>query len=198
MTTAPPDLRTSQVLETRRRIGFAVAEILAGGGASDLSFPEVAERAGVSLRTVYRHFPNKEALAVGALQAGSERAFADHPLDEQRLDSLEPFLRVLWTELMANRDLVVAQHMSAAGRSLRAERLRDRRGIVDGAIRRDEPDLSAEDRDRLSAIASVLTSGSVLLDLVEGLEVSVDEAAALAAFTIEAVLDRVRREGGPR
>jgi AcrR family transcriptional regulator len=198
MPTAPPDLRSTQISETRRRIALAVAEVLADGGAAELSFPAVAERANVSLRTVYRHFPNKDALAAGALQAGSERTLAVHPLDELGLDDVRPFLRDLWSELIELRDLVTAGQMTPHGREVRGERLRQRREIVRAAVERDDPELDATSAERLANLVTPLMSGALLLDFVEGLGVDVDEAALLAAYAIEAALERVRREGGLR
>jgi AcrR family transcriptional regulator len=198
MTVARPDLRSTQVDDTHKRIATAVAEVLADGGAAELSFPAVAERANVSLRTVYRHFPNKETLAAGALHAGSERALALHPVDELRLDDMRPFMHDLWTELLEHRDLVTAQQMTPLGREMRGERMRQRREIVRRAIERDDPALDVESVERLADLATPLMSGALLLDFVEGLGVEVDEAALLAAYAIEAALDRVRREGAFR
>jgi AcrR family transcriptional regulator len=158
----------------------------------------VADRANVSLRTVYRHFPNKESLAAGALHAGSERALAAHPLDELRLDDMRPFVRDLWVELLEHRDLVAAQQMSPVGREMRGERLRQRREIVRRAIERDDPELDATSVERLANVVTPLMSGALLLDFVENLGVDVEEAALLAAYAIEAALAQVRREGAFR
>src|ERR1700758_3912694 len=54
--------RDRQRQETREQILRAVARQLEAGEMEDLSFAEVAKEAGVGERTVYRHFPTKEAL----------------------------------------------------------------------------------------------------------------------------------------
>src|ERR1700758_3977205 len=54
--------RDRQRQETREQILRAVARQLEAGEMEDLSFAEVAKDAGVGERTVYRHFPTKEAL----------------------------------------------------------------------------------------------------------------------------------------
>ncbi len=54
------ELRTEQAERTRERILEALVEQL-GEGNEDFSIPRVAERAGVSVRTVYHHFPNRDA-----------------------------------------------------------------------------------------------------------------------------------------
>ena len=63
-----PSLRASQAAATRRRIVDGLLALLAEDHPATLSVPAVARRAGVSVATVYRYFPTKEAL----LDAGSE------------------------------------------------------------------------------------------------------------------------------
>jgi|GEM_PF-818949 len=61
-------LRQKQAAATRELILQALAEQLAVGGLPEFSIAEAAQRAGVATRTIYRYFPNREALldAVGA------------------------------------------------------------------------------------------------------------------------------------
>ncbi|WP_448570156.1 TetR/AcrR family transcriptional regulator [Trichothermofontia sp.] len=61
-------LRQQQAAATRELILRALAEQLAVGGLQEFSIADAAQRAGVATRTIYRYFPNREALldAVGA------------------------------------------------------------------------------------------------------------------------------------
>ena len=60
-------LRERQTEQTRELILQALTEQLAEGGLADFNIPAVARRAGISVRTVYRYFPTRDALlaAVG-------------------------------------------------------------------------------------------------------------------------------------
>ena len=71
--TMPPtryvsNLRDRQKAETHDQILRAVATRLESGGLEELSFAEIAAEATVGERTVYRHFPTREAL-MGAFWA---------------------------------------------------------------------------------------------------------------------------------
>src|SRR5262245_28488143 len=58
-------LRDEQARRTRDRILDALVELLADRRADDITTREIAERAGVSQPTVYRHFPDRTALLAG-------------------------------------------------------------------------------------------------------------------------------------
>ena len=60
-------LRAEQAEQTRVRIVQAAVDLLSEGDAGDLSMPDVAERAGVSVRTVYRSFANRDELLDGVI-----------------------------------------------------------------------------------------------------------------------------------
>jgi AcrR family transcriptional regulator len=189
------DVRTRQLAATRQRIARAVAEVVVSEGAALLSFPLVADRAGVSLRTVYRHFPNKDALVTAALEAGSERTVSAFPSGERSVPRLRELIRALWAELDENRDLVLAQQTTPAGRALRGERLRRRRDEIRASLSDDVPGLDEAGYDRLAALCTVLFSSHLLVDLTDELGVDRDTAAGLAAYALEATCERARREG---
>ena len=96
---------TRQRLTDRKRVaivGAAIEEFLAAGYDAT-SMDRIAARANVSKRTVYNHFPSKEALFAAILhqlwdasQTGDAPAYrADEPLRAQLLDLLDRKLRLL-------------------------------------------------------------------------------------------------------
>jgi AcrR family transcriptional regulator len=60
-------LRAEQAEQTKARVVQAAVDLLAEGDAGDLSMAEVAERAGVSVRTAYRSFATKDELLDGVI-----------------------------------------------------------------------------------------------------------------------------------
>ncbi|HKR89731.1 MAG TPA: glycosyltransferase, partial [Phenylobacterium sp.] len=94
-----PNARDRQREETREQILRAVARQLEAGEMEDLSFAEVAKEAKVGERTVYRHFPTKEAL-LGAFwswmqtQAQAQaQALALAPVERPRPSPVMPRIR---------------------------------------------------------------------------------------------------------
>lgn len=59
------DLRKAQTELTREKIQSAAASLLEEAGAEGITFKAVAERAGVTEMTVYRHFPTRDELVQG-------------------------------------------------------------------------------------------------------------------------------------
>jgi AcrR family transcriptional regulator len=70
--------------ETRRRITESAVELHGTVGPARTSISAVAERAGVRRSTVYRHFPDDEAL----FGACSSHWAAANPLTEQMMENL--------------------------------------------------------------------------------------------------------------
>jgi AcrR family transcriptional regulator len=66
--------RLAQQAELKARIAAAAAELHAAQGALATSYAQVAERAGVSLPTVYKHFPTLEELVRACSAHADEQA----------------------------------------------------------------------------------------------------------------------------
>ena len=65
------DGRTARRLENRERVLDTALDLVAAG--SELDFEEIAERSGISVRSVYNHFPTARHLVAGMYERGSER-----------------------------------------------------------------------------------------------------------------------------
>ena len=188
----PTDLRERQRQATRDQIIQAVHEVLADEHPATLSMPRVAEQAGTSLRTVYRYFPTKEAL----LDAASESFKTPASVVGGRvdLDTLPEYLRTQWRGFSESIGAVKAQHLSPAGRSMRDRRIPGARTTIAAALR----DEGVEADARLADLVIAIASSAMYLELVERLGHDDQEAADMAAWTVGAVVDRARREGGMR
>ncbi|GAB2592198.1 TetR/AcrR family transcriptional regulator [Dyella jejuensis] len=112
----------------RRAIIEAAIDEFRASGYESTSMDRIAARAGASKRTVYNHFPSKEALFAEILQqlwdasiAGEDLAFhGDRPLRDQLLDLLAQKFR-----LLADEAFVSLARMAIAAGIHSPERARD-------------------------------------------------------------------------
>jgi AcrR family transcriptional regulator len=192
--TASASLQDEHIAVTRKRILDAVVELIVEEHPAALSIPAVAARAGVSVRTIYRHFPNKEALLDAVAEIGDEQTQAGFPDDEVRLDNLHVYLPQAWGELVQTRALVQAQNATPLGHELQRSRAVRRRKIIEQVLAQDnDVELAQDDHRRLVAMITHLVSRDTLFDLTDLLGLSVEEAAALTVWTVRAAVDAARR-----
>ncbi|MEN3273458.1 MAG: hypothetical protein V7636_2219 [Actinomycetota bacterium] len=187
------DLRDRQREATREQIIQAVHDVLTEEHPATISMPQVADRAGISLRTLYRYFPTKEAL----LDAASETfevptAAIGGPV---RLDNLVRYLELQWHGFGESVGAIRAQHVTPAGRALRARRLPRSRAAVTKALNEEGIRLPPRDLEALRDLITALTSSSAYLELVDHLGRDEKDAARLAAWAVESVIARAKREG---
>ncbi|SIT41368.1 Transcriptional regulator, TetR family [Paraburkholderia ribeironis] len=179
---------THQRLTDRKRvaiIGAAIEEFLAAGYDAT-SMDRIAARANVSKRTVYNHFPSKEALFAAILhqlwdasQGGDAPAYrADKPLRTQLLNLLDRKLRLLNDESflsLARVAIAAGIHSPERARDMVArmgEREEDltawvRAAAADGRIKTDDPLFAALQLQALVkafAFWPQVTMGQVPLD----------------------------------
>ncbi len=80
----------------------AALDVLAEVGPTALSVEEVAARAGVSKATIYRRFPTKDDLVVGALASLNESLPTDLP-DGPVRDALVTMVTAWWTQQISSQ-----------------------------------------------------------------------------------------------
>ena len=117
-------LREQQAALARERILRGVAELLERDGSAELTMPQVAEVSGISLRTVYRYFPTREALLDAAGRwIGGELLKQGYP---KTLDDVADSFERACGEFDEHPGLVRAMAMSEVGRAARSSRRRER------------------------------------------------------------------------
>jgi AcrR family transcriptional regulator len=91
-------LRVQKAKETRSRIADAALDLFVARGFTETTIDEIAQAAGVGRRTVFRHFPTKEAILFDHLAVRRDWALErlrERPLSEPPLVSLHAVLRAL-------------------------------------------------------------------------------------------------------
>ena len=118
----------------RRRLQQAALELYRERGYDSTTTAQIADRAGVTERTFFRHFPDKREVLFdgeGALRADLERGVADAP---DGLDPLSVLLHAFGTALpllRANRPFSGPRHaIIAATPALRERELAKEAGLT--------------------------------------------------------------------
>jgi AcrR family transcriptional regulator len=184
-------LREEQREQTRQRILDAATELLAAGTERELTIAGVARRAGVAVRTVYVHYPSKDALfhAV-AEQIDRSIGLLAYP---ERADDLPAFAADLYRRFGANETLVRAMQ-TAAGRAVR-DRGRERRlPTLVRALGPELEPLSGTERRQVLAVLYCLHNSPTWLTMRDTFGLSVDEAAQATAWAHALVLQALREE----
>ena len=195
--TARSSLRAENAARTRSRILEAVVSLMSEQHDATFSVPEVSERAGVALRTVYRYFPTRQHLIDGVAAVGDHVAETNLPAAKFELTDLAPWLAQAWGQLMAREMFIRAQHTSPNGAAIRRARIEFFRDVTRALLMREIPDLEpAKVSDAVDTIL-LLVSSSSMLELVDVLEVPIDRGARLVSDAVVAVIEahRLSRPG---
>lgn len=191
-------LRAEQAEQTTARIVKAAVDLLSTGDVSDLSMAEVAERAGVSVRTVYRSFATKDELLDGVIdwinahlsQVAGAPPETRHDYETTTADviaevfRIEPLYRALFATAAGR-----ASHQRTAGRqdSMRRAYAAELEGLDDGQAR------------RLLAVLNLVASSSGALFMKDYWDLPPTDIGRVIEWAIrvlaDAASDPAQREG---
>jgi AcrR family transcriptional regulator len=189
-------LRGAQQQQTRERILEAAIGHIADEGLAELTVPLVAERAGVSLRTVYRHFPTKDELIDSIGEFRDARFGVSGP--PRSVEELVETTPALFEGFAARDDLVRAADVSAAGRQIH-DRARRRRAKALSRIFEDVTrELTHEEGRRVVAAVQVLWSTRAWLTMHDNWGMDGREAGATAQWAIATLVAQARGEAEMR
>lgn len=180
---------------TRAAIIKATQTLLIEKHPAALCIPAVATQAGVSVRTVYRYFPNKQALLDGIANHFPQRSHPDGRLVLESFAENEAGLARLWGSFTENLPAVRAEHLSPAGAELRERRLTETRTQVSKHVTETFPTASEDDREQLTDMVIAFTSSSMFLELHCRLGRDADQAAHLAIWACKALFAEFQTNG---
>jgi AcrR family transcriptional regulator len=187
-------LRDEQAAVARERILRAVAELLEREASAELTMPQVAESSGVSLRTVYRYFPTREALLEAAGRwIGGELLQQGYPAG---LDDVADSFERACGEFDERPGLVRAMALSEVGREARSARRRERLDAIRRALELEVGALSEQELRHAEAVLAYLHNMLAYTTLREEQHLSgveIGEALGWAIRTLVADLRRRQR-----
>lgn len=184
---APPGAKP-----TKERILEALVEVILEGGLPGFSVQEVADRAGVSHRTVYRHFPTRESLLEGLVDAVDARMAAQGGVAELNdLDELPSAVLVNFELFSRDGRAAEAAVRFGVGAAIETADRAVRTKMVAARVSEVIGDRDARDALMAAAMLRQLMSSRVWLGLVEaGLDA--DGAARAASWAAAVLVDALR------
>jgi AcrR family transcriptional regulator len=180
--------RREQAERTRERILEAMIDQL-GQGLSDFSVADVAAAAGVSLRTVYQYFPDREA-QIDAVIAALDERLAPNETGPRDLEEVPAFAERLIRQGAKHIREIRAQVTGGLAHEVRARRRRARdRAVAKVVGEHCEPRAA-----RLAAAAvNVLVSAEVGLGLIDRFGVEGEDMIRTHAWIVRTLVDAIRR-----
>lgn len=190
-------LRERQAEATRREILQAAAELILSAGPVDFSVRDVATHAEVSERTLYYHFPNRQALLDGLTdwvdEQLHERRLQEDPRTIEDLPARIGAIFAAFDEIgapaRAMARLSAAQGLRSAGHEERTAAFRERFADVLDPLPPDEA-------ERCFAVLRHLVSATTWMTLCDERGLAGEDAAAAIAWALETLLDDLRRRAG--
>jgi AcrR family transcriptional regulator len=190
--------KQKQRVRTRHAILDALADVIAEARGPEFSIQQIADRAGVTHRTVYNHFPTREALRDGLAEhveellgaTGRRRPDAGTP----SLESLAPMVAESYALFESCAPAVRASvilTLASRGPTQLAKRRTDAfRKIVKQGLPANAP----VPADEATAAVRMFLSTIGWHVLTEHLGLSPTKAAATAEWAIRVLLDSAARE----
>lgn len=171
-----------------------MASILEEGGSAETATNKaVAERAGVTEITVYRHFPSRDLLLRGMWEYLNSRtgAAVGMPESEAEIASKIP---LLFETFDAQPGHILAALTTVQGREMRASLDAERREAFLTALA-DTGDLAEADRVKAASVLQLLYSAYSWLSLREQWDLRGSDAADAVGWAVETLLNDMKTRG---
>ena len=190
-------LRDRQVAQTRTLILDALTELLADRRADEVTTRDIAALAGVSERTVYRHFPDRDALLTGLTERMADFDGVRPSFGEGGLDDLAPTSRRLMELLEEHFVTARAEAVfNADPRRFADDTQSNTRDMLE-LFATGFPELDEQEQRRIAAVVRCLVSTQAWLRMREEFGVPGNESGPVVAWVIDLIIREVRAGNTP-
>jgi AcrR family transcriptional regulator len=176
-------LRDARTAVVRDRVLAGVADVLAVG--DDLTFARVARAADVPERTVYRHFPTRQALLSAVVDWINQRVGEDRPTTAEEAGELVRRAFPVFDEVAPIVRELLSAHDGLPARL--ADNERRKRAALD-LVEHHAPTVDSTTARRLAAIVQLLTSAAAWQTMRDYWGFDGAEAAEASAMAIDHLL----------
>ena len=186
-------LRENQARQTQDLILDALTDLLADRRADEITIREIAGLAGVSQPTVYRHFPDREALLTGlGARLADRMSPAARPPEQLELEDFGPTIEAFFTE---SEEFVVESRAEALLNADPRNFSAGTRRVSDQLARSVAaafPDLDEPIRIQFTGLLRSLGSAQTWLRMREEFGVPGTESGPLVAWAVECLIEQAR------
>ena len=192
-------LRERHAQQTRDLILDAVTERLESHRIDEVTTREIAQSAGVSERTVYRHFPDRNALLAGLTSRLMRSLGGAHPMafPITTIDGLKDAAVRLMAGLEEFHVAARAEALFNADPRRYSPDTRTNSGQFGVAVATLAPELDERELLRLTTVIRCLLSAQAWLRMREEFGVAGGESGPMVAWVIEAIVNEIRRGNPP-
>jgi len=192
----PGTLRERQAQQARTAMLEAAISKLETKMADDVSMAEIAESAGVSLRTLYRYFPDRAAL----LHAAGEHLYASLgvPFEISGPERISASLMEAAQRLSTRPALTRALVRTTAGRATRSAVRGQRVAAIESALEPVIGGLDPETARWATAVIAHLCSAASWVAVSDDSGLDDDDAQLAVAWAIDALIDVLRSQQSPQ
>ncbi|MTI84334.1 MAG: TetR/AcrR family transcriptional regulator [Firmicutes bacterium] len=187
-------LRNRQREYTRSLIMEAVASFVAEGRIHTFSVQDVAERAGISYASVYRHFPTRETLLEEMYEWASELAGSQMPPAPSTIDEIPAWVAksipVFEQNAAANQAIISV----LAALNIKPESRQRRDDTIDKLVSEGASHLPPEITGRAAAILRYLAGSLGWATLRQRFGLDVEDTSAALTWALEVLIRDLKRQ----
>jgi AcrR family transcriptional regulator len=187
-------LRERQAQQVRVTVLEAVISELESKAVDDLSMTDVARAAGISLRTLYRYFPDRSSL----LHAAGEHLYGSLgvPFDIAGPADISASLLEAARRLSTRPELTRALVRTTAGRATRSAVRRQRVDAIRAALKPVTEGLDADTARWATAVIAHLCSAASWVIISDDSGLDETDAQRAVAWAIDALISALPGTGG--
>src|SRR3954463_10806455 len=181
--------------EIRRRIEDALLECMASGQMNRLNHDALAEMTGVSRRTVYRYFPDRNALMKALWQRTTRAAGPGVGFPRNAQEVLDR-LHEVYTGFDRNAAAMMVALSTPEGRAVRNSVKRERDAGWRKALAKETAKLSEPDRKMALGVIQLLSTGLAWRELRDQWDLDGAQIATACRWAISTLLRDLHERGG--
>ncbi|MGH9101745.1 MAG: TetR/AcrR family transcriptional regulator [Acidimicrobiales bacterium] len=183
-------LRERQARQVRVAVLDAVISELEDNAADDVSMADVAKAAGISLRTLYRYFPDRPSL----LHAAGEHVYGSLgvPVDIAGPEDISASLLDAARRLSTRPELTRALVRTTAGQATRSAVRGQRVDAINAALKPPTEGLDADTARRATAVIAHLCSAASWVTIADESGLHDYDAQQAVAWAIDALISTLQ------